>query len=639
MDIFNFSVLFLNSFLVFCLIPLSNLIGNILYGNWIRKNIDARQVCFSNTILGFIWLLGIFAIAHTSGRTIFSLILILLAVQYLSLKISPDFKIRILFTRTDFSIFAKSGLIFLGLVIFQALRIGYFNKDYIHLGWEDYSLYSDFAENLCLTGVERPYNWLVQYNSKIHKYSTIPLPYHYPELWVDALILKIASFKGVFAFNLIFIPFVNTFVVLSLYNLSLSFIKKRINTYILLFASIILSFYCGCLPLKLGGIPDTAFNYPRVFLFYVFFSLFIIFFRKGYKNSAYFFLAFIAFCNILYTPTICIVLVCLFIYNKLFKIDKSYTPLLLSIFVAFLTYLFYFLIFKTDTLISTANKIDDIEKLIKKGINYFFRLQLARIWFFYLPITIFILLNFKNYLQNKILKNNSTLILVFCLIELISLAFASFYPHLEGGSFNSIFLNPMMTCFAFIALASLYNSFQSLKSKIISILIISQAVYGVYFTYNASVYLGKKVEKNFLEKIYSSKFTNKKGVYISDSSKINTFVFNGNALASLYSSVLDIKENGFTQSSLVSQIRTDDIKFEEVKSIILESPIFKFASAAIQNQTPINRNQLNINFIKFHQISYIIIEPNLEVPQYLSNYISHSLKDKLSGIQVVFLKY
>jgi hypothetical protein len=624
------------------LLPLSHIVGNFLYGNWNRERLHLKQVAFINIILGFIWIIATFGIIITKGKTINSLIVTTLLFHYFTLKTKPTLSVSKIFANINWGLITLFCIAFFSFVFFQAFRLQYFNANYVYSGWGDYSTYSDFAESMLLDGCERIMNWLPKFSTSYMQYSSNPTPYHYFELWVDALILKVTTFKGIYAFNFIFIPFVNAIIALSFYCLSFSFIKEpKYSKYFLAIVSIIFTFYVGHLPFKIGGWDDNGFLYPRVFFFYTLLASFVILYKQKYINSAVFFLALICFLNLLYLPTICCCIFILFLYRSLILKEKNYLPLFIAFISALIFYVFYFILFKSETLIATAPLKTNWVGHIKQGCTIFFRLQLLRILLFYFPIILFIALNVKKYFAKFNKNNDFGIVLMLCSLQLISLFFASFVPHLESGTFNSIILNPLLSIFAFISFLLAIKNITSITNKIVVLCISTQAVYSIifiFFNLGGGPYLGNKYGKSFLNTIAKENFRSKNGAFLIDTAAYKTSIFSNNVHVSWNSSVLDIKDNGYNQISLTAPIQEKNIPFEEIKELVFYSPMYQFGSKTIANKQFLNRDSLNLQFIKLHHLTYAILAPKLETPTYLQPIISNVITDSISGVTIITLK-
>lgn len=644
MNIFN---LFIDTYIIPVYLLFFSIIGKFFYGNIINKFKNNFQKSYLEIIFGFIITITFYAIFKTAGKSVLLLFLFVFFGQYLVFKIKPDIYFFKKITKKDF---LNILLLFVFFLLFFAIQLfmhEYFNTEYVKLGWGDYGYYSNLAETFNITGIERADCWNIFFNSKNIFYSSNPSPYHYFEIWTQAFLLNFTINKGIFVFIYILTPFLSMLVSGSFLSLAYSYLKKISNTKKILFiiTSFLLPFFVGKLPYFLGGVQDNVLYYPRNIMFYILFILFLIFYKKELKKESIFFIGLLGFVNILYLPTISILLVLLSGFQ--FIILKQKKIAIISFFVgfviSFLSFIFYFIIFKTEGTYSfNIDSIFPIKEYILKGLRYYFRLQLFRIWFFYLPLTIFaiyyifIKIKEKSYTFIK----NEVIFIVF-LLELISLFFASFIPHLESGTFNSIILNPLASILQLLAIIYLINNFKPVINKIILGFLFFQVIYSILlvtFNIEKGPYTGgAKFGKEFLTELSKQNFGNKIGVFVSNPN-FKKSVFGCKQNLSWNTSVFDVIDNGYTQVSLSAIIQKDSIPFETIKPQAMNTPMFKYGSNILKNKTSFNRDTIELNFLKDFNIEYLIFNNGAKIKKYLKPYIIYRIEDRYSGIKIVIVK-
>ncbi|RXJ46052.1 hypothetical protein [Gelidibacter gilvus] len=639
-----FDILTLPIYLLFFL-----LIGKFIYGSLRQFFNDDFLGSFLEITLGFILSICFYAIFITSGKTIMVLFVLLLLSQYLYSKLKPDFLWYKKINKTDFKtigLFFGFSLVFLGVQLF---RHDYFNPDIVKLGWGDFGFYSDVAESLNIYGIEKSNSWYNYFASETLFYSANPIPYHYFEIWTQALFLNTSLNSGVFVFIYVFTPFVCALAALAFYVLGRSLLKitSIYRNLLLLVASLLIPFSMGKLPFLLGGLQDNIINYPRNYMFYICFVCFFIFYRKGYKSFAVYFLAFLSCINILYLPTISVVLVVLGIFQYYYQKEKGSIALhtiIVGTLPAFFIILFYFFLFKTvGGRGIDLSALNIIKIYLLEGLRYFFRLNLARIWLFYLPFVLISLVYlWRNRNENK--KSSYTIVIIFVAVcmEIFSLLFASFVPHLEAGTFNSIVLNPMLASLTFVGLMYALNTIKTLLSKVVFVLLGFQLLYSfifVLFNLEGSRFVGTfNFSKSFLKQVSQLEINNKIGGFYKNIENRENSEFAAKSNLSLVSSLFDHKGNGYFQVDLTTYIREENIPFQSIKAAEMNTPMYKYGSNKIKNNPGLSRNSIELSFINDYKIDYIIFNPNVDVPEYLLTEVEKIITDPYSNVKVIVLK-
>ncbi len=623
--------------------------GKFFYGHLSAKFTNKFVKNYLELFFGFVVVLSFYAIIQTSGKTVLSLFLIVLLIQFFIFKIKPDFLFFKKISKADFfSVLLMFGffILFFGLQLF---RHQYFNADFVRLGWGDFGYYSDLAESLNITGVERGESWNSYFSSETISYSSTPSPYHFFDLWTQALFLNFSLNKGVFIFIYIFTPFVSTLVSGAFLMLGRFLISDntKIKTFFLITISFLMPFFMGKLPFLAGGWEDNVLYYPRNYMFYILLILFWVFYKKGFKSEAVYFLGLAGFINILYLPTVSIVLV-LFAAYQLIILKEKKTYYLNSVFVGFLvsllTFLFYFVIFKGgETNSIDIGGIGDIKQYFFKGLRYYFRLQLARWWLFYLPLTLF-----AGYFIIKKIKEKDysflkkEILIVSTFLLLVSLIFASYVPHLESGTFNSIVLNATLAVLTFGSAIFLVNNFTPIINKLLLGFIVFQLVYSlifVTFDIGKGPYIGRtKYSKTFLTELSKFEVDNKIGAFVANKDEIKNSPFEAKSNLSWFTAIFDVADNGYHQVSLTAFIHQDSIPFQSIKSQAMYAPMFKYGNNKIKNDAIYNRDSIDLQFIADYKIEYLIIQPSVKIPHYLESKTKTVIKDELSGVQVITLK-
>lgn len=629
-------------FKILPLVALFQVIGKFFYSNWTISFDDLYVKGVIELIFGFFLSVVFYSIITANGKTINSLILLILVWHYIGHKIEPNFAVREYFKKQDAIIILHFILSLIVFFLIQLWRHDFFNNESIKLGWGDIGFYSNLSEQLLQTGIEKVPNWFHFFNSPNIQYSSNPVPYHFFDLWINTILLNISSNSGVFVYIFIFIPFITSLVSVSFIALINKLSQNKLNHFIYLAIAVLFTFYVGKLPFKEGGVVDNLLNFPKVFVFYLNMVLFVLFHKMKQRNSAYFLLAITCFMNVIYLPTICVLLAILFLFDNFFNRNKNFISLALLVFLTIGFIVFFKVIFPLhdEYKITSSNSL---ESYLRNGFTYYFRGSLARVWFFYFPLSLFIFFQLFYAIKNKSFSFFTEWIIVaFFSLHLVSLFFTSFFPHVEAFQFNSSVLNPLATIATLVVLVRSIDASKFISSKIIILFVVIQAIYSfifIVFTKDGLIVTGRtNYSKQFLEEISQYKFTNKLGGFIIDTSILKSNFWSNNPNLSHYTSVMDVKDNGFAEVSLSVPIKETEIQFQEMKGYILNSPLYKFAANKQILHGELDQNSLIIDFIKEYKIAYVIIEPKVNVPRYLQERSTRIITDSLSNLRIVCLQ-
>lgn len=620
-------------------------IGRFFYGEFTQKLKHSFVRNNIELVLGSIILFSVFAIIKTHGKTVLSLSLIILILQYFLFKIRPRFS-NLKFKKEDFFNLLSLFVVFLVFFGIQLYKSNYFNSEYINIGWCDYNFYSDVAERMLISGHEKTMEWHHIFNTNNFSFDTNPIPYHFYELWIDAFLLVISKSAGMYVFQFIFFPFIETLVFASLFSLVISFYKE-INTkkwLFLFFIVLVFVFFVGKLPYKAGGWESNVFNHPRLFTFYIFFPIFIMFIKLNRKYIAFVFLSLLIYFNILYLPTILgvIGIFSLFYFFVVKNRKLAIFNLGLATASLLLIFVFYFVLFKSKSAASlNTDEVFPLSLYFVQIIKDLIRLNFMRVWFFYIPLAIFV----GYFILRKIKERNfsflkNELIIASVLVYFFSAFFAVAIPHFENGTIGSIVANPLLTIISLSAFIYLLKSKKNIFIYGLIALLIFQASYSVIFNIDKNTYKGTTYSKKFLKQIEQNfKPDNKIGVMIQDTTNRKTSFFANHPTTCKYTSIFDIVDNGYVVSSISTQLDENECIFEEMRAYIIKAPFYKFGNYKIKNKNITDIEEIQKLFITEYGIEYILLFPNTSIPSSIKPLVDNEFYDNISKVRVVTLKY
>jgi hypothetical protein len=620
-------------------------VGNLLYSGAFCHFENRFVQNYLAILSGFLLFTVGYAVAVSTGKSVLLLFVPFLVWQYFLLK--GRVSLKALTVRTeDFICLGSLLAVFLLFFGVQLYRFEFFNHEYVKIAMADYGYYSSIAQHMNLNGLEQYPNWFAYFNKGAVQYSSHPTPYHYFELWTHAWLLRFSQSAGVFNFVYIFIPFINMLIAGAMASLAIEYVGPRSpgRTVTWIVVGALFVFYMGVLPFKSGGYEENAIYYPRVFMFYLLVIQFVLLLRKGQLQSASMSLAMVAFINILYVPSIVATLGLLALVQ--FFIRKQQKAALFSIMLALISalliFLFYFVIYRSEGAISVKwPDAGNIKEYLFHGIHFFIRLQLARIWFFCLPLTLFVsyyLFGLSRKDWKQLWWNDFILVPIF--LYFVSLFMASFFPHLESGTFNSMIATPLVGIGSLLAFCYIFKQSNNWKCVVISFLLVGQAVYSfsyVIFGFGSFSYTGFCVSRAFAESIQQLPIKNSVGGYINNTSIAKQSMFSNSPLLSPLTGLMNLRGNGYSQVSLSVPLKESEVTFEDLKPYVKHSPLYKFSSSLSALRPPVERVSMELAFIREYKLGYIILSPGVTVPNYLVPLIRTSVIDPYSKITIIVL--
>lgn len=626
----------------FCIF-LVYLIGKFFYKNLSDGYNNPFVSTFIYIFFGTSILVCFFSLIITKGVTINLIVLALLCIHYRTLKIRPSLKNITSISFIEIAILGVASVVFCLLVFYQLLQYDFFNNNSMRLGWGDFAFYSDQSENLLQSGNEGLNSWFIYFHD-LNVYTKSPSIYHYFDLWLNSILLKICTTKGVYLYIYLFIPLVGSFVFLGFYAINNIYFPKKAFQHYFFFAviSFLFLFFIGIIPVKNIVMMPTIFSTPKVFVFYLIIFLIIIFYFINLTSSIKYFLCLIGVFNPVYLPIILLTGLGYYLWN-IFISKKNIHIKYICVYVFTILFflIFYLFLFKDNSHFSESRQALKLEMIIK-GIKLFFRGYLFRYPFYYVPLFLFLISQFV-VKRSKILNNE--LFIIFLLFYFVSLILTCFFPHIEAFSFNYLVANPLFSILSFWALTYTYKEHRNniILNKIIASMLFVQ-MFGSFLlvSFSKNTYLSyvgeSSIGKVFLNKIKSETYKNNVGGYLEDTSNFKKDIWNIRPCFSWYSGILDIKDNGFYQTSLSTYVDDNSVPFKELLPIVHRAPLYNFYRQRFRSFEGKTKQVLLKEFIEHYNLGYVIVPPNAPHYSFLDSICRVKLVDSVSGISVFIIK-
>lgn len=616
------------------------------------KHVQSSFEYFLKTVIILSVTISIFAIYETKGITVFwSYILIILILI---------FKKIILFNKFDFKQFCSDlyfTLYSIPILILQFILNYNFSKGDFKIPSDDIIVYASYSKHIIEFGQENKYALFSHFYPKLF---TGLNPYHFYELWMNALVTKLNQDSSILNLNFITYPLLIWIVVIGLISildtLNINKIKGRIIVILLLFIGP-LYFQAYEFVFKDGNLVNySVFTIPgfvKQTLSYSYFGqkhLPVIIFSIVIVN-----LILLEYwkCTLMGIQSLVIASFGLFpgayalfipIFMKISK-NKKTSFIILSI----LCFIAFFGILKVNQL----GISEDISKstfyinFFLKDLNWkgeilrvIYKLTVPFLWFviLYLPFLILIFLNYKTIVHKKICKT---------FIQLILFSYvgaACFTLIIEGLNTEQFITNLLpfynivfTTIILMIFKASLSNSKKTvLNYSLIAIVLIQN----LYFTLNFHSYF-----KNVHNDQYENKTQNKL-IYKLKKDKTHWIAY-------LLSDATIAKYDPMHQYvKLPAKFLYNFDYFNQVninypyQQYPKNSSFYAFAPynqmKYFLNNKKIAKSDFSIeqlNFLRKYRISWVLCEKNAETPSLFKRYIVDSVLDKLSKEKYYKLRF
>ncbi len=526
----------------------------------------------------------------------------------------------------------------------QLIKLDVFSGN-IPTGSLDFPLYITIAEQLNSQGIEN----VLSYMNKIEGVAIFSAqPYHFFDLWFNALLQRATFSNHLYVYLFLFIPlivllgfammlFVGTWMLQHFPSTT-----KDLPLWVIASIAFALLFLVGYFPYhKIGHrgfdwLEAPIINNPKFFYSYLLLGLGVpLFFRKSYLNLAFLFLT-VSYCYILYLP---IVALCFFAITLLqWRELKSKSILKAVVFFVFgigAFILFYYIQPQegkfadvTEIKISAYFKNAITEFLSAKSMINFVRAYAVKVIYF-TPFLILLIWQLKS--GTKGLGKVFLLLLVTIIIGgFLSYAFSF---HIEGWQFLAQLYGPCLYILFFLVLLNSLSERKSLLTKGLLGLVAAQLVLSIAITLGLATEYAPVVSRAFKDEINQngSSFS-MIGIYVTSHDSFAGSSRDVSPYLNYYTGFVKLVPNTWLlQASPMGNDSLDKLS-PEFRSLYLNSPLIKF----IKNRN-ISFEQGVRAFIKTNKIGYIVWSKQNDVA-YLKDLIDRTITDGNSGFKISFLK-
>ena len=622
------------------------------------KNNDAFYDTFVKTAIGFLFIVFVYAVYKTNGNTVlwgFILIGLLFLFKYLHDKKNKTNNLD--YANNKISIKQRLQslcvLIGLGTVFFFFQSLFFYNDPINNLPQGDFGFYSNLVNNLNQYGIEST----TRAKYAILNVAESPVPYHYPELWLAALISKIT---GILALETQVIAIHSILgSILSLGMLALCRLISK--SFILQIFSIISVYFSGLMIVKFLPQADiyifaNAWN-PKTITISIFFVWFAILAIQ--KNLNFIFpIIIIPLLNIALAPTIFTssVLFLFFLYfKKHFILRETIISTLFVFFTAVFIALFYFLNSNASATGNfTLNNI--IEGLVYdkfKSVKIIVASILISlsVYFFYFTPLIFIL---KRFLINDLIikLKNQYLFFSFFLISFFTGLFIWSITHPVADSIQFFYMPGILLANIAIWVLLLNISVILKDSKTRKYLYFAMLIIIVFVNFytlpKTPFYKYIKIE-NLYSQEYLSLVQNKVEK-TENSNKIIAFIRNPDAINGYWQAVNSYGEayfmhlfySGYQSISLdvlyTSTDIYDPITKTRIESYLNKSTFKNYAESNLSKNPEYTIGDLQYKFVTENKINFLILGKEATLPESLSEITDTIIFDHISGKRFVVFK-
>lgn len=551
--------------------------------------------------------------------------------------------------KKEVTVFLFFLLFFGSIFLAQLIKLDALGGTVIPVGGLDFPFYITIAEQLNARGIENTLNYLNQLDGVA---ITAAQPYHFFDLWFDALLLWIVPSNPVFVYLFVFIPMIIFFGFLMLVNAGNFFVQRMGRNFSLWQVSVLsfgLLFLVGYFPYSRMGfhgfefLDAPLFNNPKFYYSYFLLGIGIpLFYKRAYLDFA-FVLQVVSFFYIIYLPiAVLLMALCVWVEWRKSGLRLMIGELSLSLLMfaggAVLVGLFYFLQ-PREVAFTQVNSVgsSQVAHLMLQGFTsvsslyHFIRAYAVKVIYF-LPFIFLLLMA----LRKKATRREVLVAFLFPVALVLVGGFLSFAFkfHIEGWQF-------LAQCYS----AGLYFGFLWLLIRVLTekwniavgvalLLIVLQGVASLYMTLELGSESYPVVGSAFRKAIEDHRRSfSPVGLYLAAHQELKSSSREISPYLNYFTGFVKFNPNTWLiQAADVSPQNLNAVS-PEFRGIYLTSPFQTYRTVHHQTFPESVRA-----FMEANKISFIVWkEENVAITPYL-DMIDHTITDPVSGFSISFCK-
>lgn len=593
---------------------------------------------FFKTIIGLIILIFLVATIKTKGKTIMIFLIIPVCLLLNGLKSNSIQQNKELILKKN--IFSQIGLMLLSALLILSVFFFKYNKTpYYVLPHIDYIQYSKLSAFIWNTTIE---NFNIDY---INTKTAGVAPYHYFEIWLNAILAKIFNqaelsqlIFGTYPLGIILV-YMGILVIASRI-LNPKFIVNLSLLLLLFISGIYLSLYDKVEFLKASSTFCLyIFSNTKVFTIYLFIIFIIIGFLKDNNNKII--LSGVLFLSICYSTTLPIIYATTFIFYSLIYLfnEKNNKYIYINLILIINTILIYtFYHFLSDKNISQLSVLDTNifdTKYIRTLINIIVGgiIQTAVV---FLPLLIINATGLRT-----LFKQYNKLVLFSLLLLTISVLFWAVLHKMDNSVqlYSNIIL-PLIISIVITFYLTILKDGIPLQKYIYTLVLL------IIIIFNFSrIIIGKKENnyqtnyvKNTIESIIDK---NTNGVFLYSKQNYNSYFkkISNYYTPGLHLAYLSSKYQPISLSIFDIPLDKNNVLYDAEKNLVETSIFYRYILTQKQNNKFVNIEQSQIDFIKEYNIQYLITTKDVVLNNLLSTLVDKKLVDSKSGERFYILKH
>ena len=598
---------------------------------------------FSNTIIGLLTTITLFAVIKTNFNTIFLGVIILMISYviyffYFLPNNKFNFNVKKLLPKYN-ELKVLLVLIFICLIYFFIQSSLFYNYPLNNFPPMDFLFYASVIQCLGQYGIETINNVIYPFT-----YTDIATPYHYIDLWFATLYFYVFGVKSLEAYVVITTTILSSLLFIGMISIVSKLTKSKYLIFIAGFAIYVTYFDFTN---WLGGFASMTWavmsNPKFMFIGLVFIWYFIEVLNNNNSKSYLFILLLLPVFNIIYAPALYLTLgsITLF-YYLMHRTRRNIFLLLVVLISAFFIFIFY----KYNSSETTIQL--NLLNLLKRSLHFSF---IYRIWDVVKDVVIsyailwapLLLLTFFNYKKSiQIIKETKTIFSITLLLVFWGLVIWNILYDLYD-SFQFFFLT--LIGFSLLSIVSVFLVFSKLDTLFLKrLMIVFIFTVCVFFTYNMFqipgfyIYTDNPNSIEYVDQVQKKIKEKQNFNYIGVNIKSTQERINSRNSYGKITNYFITNYDGFYTVCLNPNSEFGNNTQDNTYNHVTDPAAFQ---EYLKNKGSMNKSteQIYVDYIKENKIEYLVLDKNVELPGVFCSMVDTILIDKKSGESFVFLKY